>query len=131
MNGTMDVSVDPLKEYGSFQQQTMARVRTEEDTLPFRVGTYFYYPDCGLYIILGYTKKEEKYLAEELLESLAYTGIGGKKSTGLGKYILRPVKLPEVFERHLKKMRTELFCFLWGFHGMENWKTHWKVHLIS
>ena len=103
MNGTMDVSVDPLKEYGSFQQQTMARVRTEEDTLPFRVGTYFYYPDCGLYIILGYTKKEEKYLAEELLESLEYTGIGGKKSTGLGKYILRLVKLPEVFERHLKK----------------------------
>ena len=30
-------------------------------------------------------------------------GRGGKKSTGLGKYILRPVKLLEALERHLKK----------------------------
>lgn len=67
-----------MKDYGQLRQQTMAHVRKEEDTLPFRVGTFYYAQGCGLYLIVAYASEEELSLAEELLESLSYTGIGGK-----------------------------------------------------
>ena len=35
---------------------------------------------------------EELYLAEELLESLSYTGIGGKKNSGMGQFQFRTGK---------------------------------------
>lgn len=37
----------------------------------------------GLYVIVSYESDTERMLAEDLLEALAYTGIGGKKSVGL------------------------------------------------
>lgn len=105
LDGTMDITTeDPMKNFGSFQQQTMAGVRGNDETAPFRVGTFYYSkpdenqregepkPDCGLYIIVAHADQEKKYLAEELLESLSYAGIGGKKSSGLGRYELVNVK---------------------------------------
>lgn len=103
LQGEMEITEDPLKEYGHFYQQTMAQVRTEEDTLPYRVGTYYYRENCGLYVITAHKSATEKELAEELLDALSYTGIGGKKSVGLGKFVLKYGKVPAVFEEHLKK----------------------------
>lgn len=40
-------------------------------------------------------------LAEDLLEALAYTGIGGKKSVGLGKFKLLKGKMSECLLEHL------------------------------
>lgn len=88
LSGTMDIEDNPMKDYGHYVQQTMAGVRTDGDTQPFRVGTYYYNSGCGLYIIAAYKSDAQKNLADELLESLSYVGIGGKKSSGLGKFEL-------------------------------------------
>ena len=77
LKGSINFKADVMKDYGQLRQQTMAHVRKEEDTLPFRVGTFYYAQGCGLYLIVAYASEEELSLAEGLLESLSYTGIGG------------------------------------------------------
>ena len=101
LNGTMNLSENPMKNYGTYIQQSMANVRCEEDTVPYRVGTFYFSEDNGLYIIVSYESATEKMLAEELLEALSYTGIGGKKSVGLGKFKLLKGKMSECLLEHL------------------------------
>ena len=112
VSGIWAPSEDPMEDFGSFSQQTMAHVRREDDTLPYRVGTYYYQDGCGLYLIVSYETEEEKYLLEDLLISLSYAGIGGKKASGLGKYELKHGKMPEALQRHLEKESGEqlLLC---------------------
>ena len=43
LDGMMDITAeDPMKDFGNFQQQTMASVRGQEETTPFRVGTFYF-----------------------------------------------------------------------------------------
>lgn len=42
LNGTMNLSENPMKNYGTYIQQSMANVRCEEDTVPYRVGTFYF-----------------------------------------------------------------------------------------
>ena len=87
LTGTLNPNQNnPMRKFGSFQQQTMASVRNDDETTPYRVGTFYYNADNGLYIILAYESSRERMLAEDLLESLSYAGIGGKKASGLGRY---------------------------------------------
>ncbi len=103
LNGTQVFEHNPMENYGHFEQQTMACVRSEEETKPIRVGVFYYGNDCGLYVLVAHESSTEKYMMEELLEALSYTGIGGKKMSGLGKFTLRPVKFPEIFSKYLQK----------------------------
>ena len=107
LKGSINFKADVMKDYGQLRQQTMAYVRKEEDTLPFRVGTFYYAQGCGLYLIVAYASEEELSLAEELLESLSYTGIGGKKSSGMGKFEFRRGKPSEELEKRLQKKSSK------------------------
>ena len=77
-------------------------LQDSEKTEPFNVGAYSYNKDYGLYMLLGYENLEIKEKVELLLEALSYTGIGGKISSGFGKFNLISKSLPECFERRLK-----------------------------
>ena len=44
-----------------------------------------------------------KNLFEELLESLSYTGVGGKKSTGLGRFEYQESEISTNLEKKLQK----------------------------
>lgn len=76
------------EKFGEKITMSKAYVRTKEDTEPYHVGTFKFYDNAGLYIILAYKNEKDLEIIEKLLESLSYTGIGGKKSQGLGKYTL-------------------------------------------
>ena len=84
-------------------QQSMVNVRNNEETLPYRVGIFYFLENCGLYIIVAYESESEKTLAENLLEGLSYTGIGGKKSVGLGKFNLLRGKMSKCMQEHLER----------------------------
>lgn len=99
-NGSVN---DPMEHYGHYFQQTMAAVRTGEETLPYRVGTFYYGEGCGLYIIAAYQSENEKCLMEKLLTALSYTGIGGKKSGGLGKFQYDEKQIPGKLLESLQK----------------------------
>lgn len=103
LTGNMNLETDPMKGFGQMHQQTMAHVRNEDDTLPYRVGTFYYAPGCGLYVVIAYKSDNELSMAEELLETLSYTGIGGKKTSGMGKFNFRKGKPSKELEERLCK----------------------------
>lgn len=88
---------------GALQRNVMAAVRQEGDTLPFYVGTYYFYEGNGLYVIAAFKEEEQRELLEELLEALTYAGIGGKKASGLGKFEVFPGKSADALIWHLQK----------------------------
>ena len=103
LTGNMNLETDPMKEFGQMRQQTMAHVRKEDDTLPYRVGAFYYTPGCGLYVVVAYKSDNELSMAEELLEVLSYTGIGGKKTSGMGKFDFRKGKPSKELDERLRK----------------------------
>ncbi len=92
MSGNMELDVNPMDDFGVFEQKTVAAVRKDEETLPYQVGTYYYKQGNGLYIIVGYCSDKNVQMAEDLLSSVSLCGIGGKKSSGLGKFMLKKGK---------------------------------------
>lgn len=60
----------------------------EEKPLPYYVGSYVFSEHSGLYFILGVEHEEEFTFIKDLLLSLGYSGIGGKRSSGYGKFEL-------------------------------------------
>lgn len=103
VNGEMDILAEyqKLTAMGKSEFRTMSNVDTEGDTQPFSVGVYHFSPGWGLYVIVGYEDKETLFLIESLLFALGFSGIGGKRSSGLGKYTLTPEKLTDKFENRL------------------------------
>ena len=102
LSGTMDLKKNPAMEFGRCYQQTMASVRNEKETTPFRVGTFYFYEGNGLYVIIAHQGSEEAELMDELMDALSYTGIGGKKASGLGKFELLRGKVPEKFVKQME-----------------------------
>lgn len=102
--GEFSFEQDPMKNFGKFEQRIMAAVRGEGDTLPYYVGVFHFRQGNGLYVIVSYQDDDVKALAEELLESVSYSGIGGERSSGLGMFEFKSVgKGKEILIRHLEK----------------------------
>ncbi len=103
LGGTLDPEEErkSMENFGRAEIRTMASVAEGEDTKPFPVGVFKYGDGWGLYFILAYGQKETKNFAEELLMSLELSGIGGKRSAGLGKFTLENAKIPEAFAAKL------------------------------
>ena len=75
----------------------------EDENLLYAVKSFQYGVDAGLYICIRYEKEEEYSLVWKLLHSLSYGGLGGKLSSGYGKFHLEEVPDEEtkIFEAPL------------------------------
>ena len=58
----------------------------EEEPLPYYVGSFSFYENSGLYLLVGDESKKNKALIDGILTSLGISGIGGKRSSGYGKF---------------------------------------------
>lgn len=60
------------------------------EPLPYVVSAFQFKDNCGLYFVL---KADEKNLAviKNLLVALGYSGIGGKRTSGYGKFIVKQI----------------------------------------
>ena len=103
LRGALNLDQDPMHEFGHIQTQTMAAVRGQEETTPFYVGRYHYREGNGLYMIASYKTAKEKGMLEELMDSLSLVGIGGKKSSGLGKFTFSYGKKNQELEKRLRE----------------------------
>lgn len=65
----------------------------EEQPAPYYVGNYVFADNAGLYFVCGVQKDEDIDFVENLLENLGYSGIGGKRSSGYGKFKLADDRL--------------------------------------
>lgn len=104
MNGGMK-DKDFIKERKKFEsigaRQIRTRVAPRDENGLYNVGVYQFQKGCGLYVLIGY--EDERYLEElkKILKSLGVTGIGGKRSSGLGKFKITLCEVPEYYERRL------------------------------
>lgn len=105
LNGTMDPKEEnnAMEDFGKTEIRTMASVLENQDATPFPVGVFQYGKGWGLYFILGYATQETRDFVEDLLMSLEMSGIGGKRSSGLGKFRLDYGSMPDDF---LKRLNT-------------------------
>lgn len=103
LQGTLDVAEENeiLKEMGHTQIRTMAAVNEGQDARPFSVGAYHFEKDWGLWFLVAYDEEETLWKVEDLLLSLESTGIGGKTSSGMGKFILENGTVSPALERRL------------------------------
>jgi len=74
--------------FGEHHLTTKASIRGNEQTVPYSVALFSFYNDCGLYLIIAYETDEELDYINELLRLLGLSGIGGKISSGYGKFEL-------------------------------------------
>lgn len=92
-----------FSELGKSVMKTSVSIRGEEETKPYRVGIYEFQEDNGLCVLVGYEEKKDLEQLEELLKSLSYSGIGGKRYAGLGRFSLTKEELPVEFKERLQK----------------------------
>lgn len=91
-----------LKELGKYSIAEKAAVRTGgEDALPFAVGIFSFCNDSSLYFILGYDNDETLDFVQKLIVMLGYTGIGGKVSSGSGKFSVEICDISKDTEQRL------------------------------
>lgn len=100
--GEYDIQYAPdMNQIGVFDMKTAASLRGEEESVPYRIRTFSFQPDSGLYIIVGYQDKKVKELLEELLHGLAFSGLGGKRSSGFGRFQVLEETLPDCIYKRL------------------------------
>ena len=80
--------------FGDFTVKTSVAINPDEDPKPYRVGVFSFKEDRGLYVILGYESKKDASFIEDFLDRLSFVGIGGKRSSGLGRFELHFGQMP-------------------------------------
>lgn len=107
LSGNMDIENEAyiLKHnMGRRDIRTMASVKETDDTKPYSVGTYRFSPGWGLYLTIGYENEDDLHMIEAVLIGTGYNGIGGKRSSGLGRFELRSAS---VTDEILSRLTTE------------------------
>lgn len=71
---------------GISQVRTSVGISGNEEPEPYHLGTFTFHDNYGLYVIIGYESDDDFNLLERLLNALSFSGIGGKRTVGLGKF---------------------------------------------
>lgn len=93
-----------LKQLSKRSLKTSAKISDGENTEPYHVGTLTYTAGNGLYIITATNAEEDEGKLYDLLDMLSFAGIGGKRMSGLGRFVISKEKKvdPSFFEKEGK-----------------------------
>lgn len=96
LSGSIDPKLESEKfsKLGSSQLYQKVSVKYDEDNELYSVGVYKFNSGNGLYIIAGFADEETEDFFDTLINSLKYSGIGGKKSAGYGRFDFEKGSLP-------------------------------------
>lgn len=112
LQGKLDTQKFDMRGLGKSYDQIMSSVgMADKDAEPYSVGTYSFEQGSGLYIIVGFAEDDDKYLFEDLMISLSYSGIGGKRSAGKGRFEFEFAKQTDALLR-LFDVRTGRYMLL-------------------
>lgn len=94
IDGNFDpvAEVDKIKKLGKNVLKTSASIKQGADTEPYHVGIYRFSDSGGLYVIGCFATDEDEGLFKALLTAVGYAGIGGKRTAGLGKFLIRDIR---------------------------------------
>ncbi len=106
--GTFDCS--NYDNYAYYNDSAKVSLRNDdENNRIYHVGTYTFIENAGLYFIAKFENESIIEQFENILESLQYSGLGGKRSSGYGKFeIDETIELTE----NLTKSEEELINML-------------------
>ncbi|MGI6551025.1 MAG: type III-A CRISPR-associated RAMP protein Csm4 [Syntrophomonadales bacterium] len=68
------------------EMRQLVSIKGQKETQPYHVGCLKFNRDSGLYLIAAYEREEDLSLITRLLKALSLSGIGGERSSGLGKF---------------------------------------------
>ncbi len=112
---------EQIKSVARVETRTNVAIQHPKDNLPYYVGITTFARDCGLYFIAGYGSEEEQEVTEQLIGQLSCSGIGGKRSSGYGKFEIAKKAL-------LDKEPGEPFCSLYSMLS-ERHNTYMSLNL--
>jgi CRISPR-associated protein Csm4 len=97
LRGLNQPAVDLEKLSSNFGQLTVStRVAIKDNTppLPYHIASWRFEPGCGLYVIVRSEQEEALNTFAALLTKLGLSGIGGKRSSGWGKFDIQQCSVP-------------------------------------
>ena len=115
LNGTLDVVQENAvfaAHSGVYSVKTSAAISEIEDTKPYSIGLWSFPQDSGLYFILGYESDEVNYFVGDLMDSLSYSGIGGKRSAGMGRFECSVDRIPKIMQQRIDAKDGKQFMAL-------------------
>lgn len=80
--------------FGQLSTLTRVAIGGTDAPLPYHVASWRFAEGCGLYIVAGYMDENILALAEGLLVGLGLSGVGGKRSSGWGKFAVQKLPVP-------------------------------------
>lgn len=95
---------DPMKlqtSFGSEFETVRVNHRDFEQPLPYQITAYRFRDGCGLYLIVSAADESVSSLFDRQLLSLSAEGLGGKVSSGWGKFDYEKLPLPQAMESGL------------------------------
>lgn len=81
-----DNAADALKNICVGGIRANVSIKNNADNSLFNVGIYTFKENAGLYFIAGLASPEAETYVFDIMDSLSYTGIGGKLSSGFGSF---------------------------------------------
>lgn len=93
-------ALSDLSELGKTGIKVSVAVRGKEEPEPYRVKYFAFNDRNGLYFIAGGTEKSLKLL-ENLMMGLSYSGLGGKRYSGMGRFDYTVTDVPEIIKKRL------------------------------
>ena len=107
INGTMpENEINDMQDLGKHSMKVSVGILGNEEPMPYRVSSFHFNDGSGLYIIVGTETVKESEMFYDLLESLSYQGLGGKKSSGLGRFDFLEKELPEALNKRIGNKAT-------------------------
>lgn len=89
-----------LDAIGKKSMRQSVRVVDDNDNEPYYVGVFTFYDECGLYFAAS-VDDEAKKLLDMLIKYVGFTGIGGKRSSGFGKFSVKRTDADSNFVKHI------------------------------
>lgn len=89
LEGVIDLDRYEVPTFGKSGLKVSNSIEKGEAT-PYHIGVFHFYKDSGLYFISADDNSIAFEIFMEVLEGIGLTGIGGKRSSGLGKFDIIP-----------------------------------------
>ena len=107
---TGKVDYTPVEhDYGINEVRSAVAIYNGGDSDTFRIGTFVFAENVGLYFIAGWHEEEDYQFLLKILKLLGKSGIGGKRSSGLGKFdVEEPISLDSPFTEGQKLINNML-----------------------
>lgn len=115
LNGSLDIKKEEEMFSGSFGKFVLVEkvsMQTEKDDFDdlYAVEVFNYNKNSGLYFFVAYEEEREFDMLKNLMSSISYTGIGGKISSGYGKFKLSEDTVPKELIKRFEDLENYKEC---------------------